>query len=217
MVRFQTWITNLFLILREHNIHHQRRQLSKFLMRYQQFASHAYCMAARPVSKMALQQEKAFCVLCFEVSRSVITVQREFRAWFKKDAPHKNNISRWYRQFVESGCIAGHYSGHATPGLGRVRLPCGCVSCDPGCTYWRFIIKVWETWTVATADGVCCAGVSWEINFLLTFETTPFICVHSVYIHTHTHTHKMTCYCRLQSTLEIIRNIKINVNKHSCL
>jgi hypothetical protein len=31
-------------------------------MRYQQFASHAYCVAARPVAKMALQQEKAFCV-----------------------------------------------------------------------------------------------------------------------------------------------------------
>ena len=38
----------------------------------QQFASHAYCGAAP-------QQEKAFCVLRFEVSRSVITVQRQFR------------------------------------------------------------------------------------------------------------------------------------------
>jgi len=28
-------------------------------MRYQQFASHAYCGAAGPVSKMASQQEKA--------------------------------------------------------------------------------------------------------------------------------------------------------------
>ena len=56
-------------------------------MRYQQFASHAYCGAAGPVSKMASQQEKAFCVLRFEVSRSVITVQREFRARFRKDAP----------------------------------------------------------------------------------------------------------------------------------
>ena len=36
----------------------------------------AYCGAAGPVSKMASQQEKAFCVLRFEVSRSVITVQR---------------------------------------------------------------------------------------------------------------------------------------------
>jgi hypothetical protein len=44
------------------------------------FASHAYCGAAGPVSKMASQQEKTFCVLRFEVSRSVITVQREFRA-----------------------------------------------------------------------------------------------------------------------------------------
>ena len=35
------------------------------------------------VSKMASQQEKAFCVLRFEVSRSVITVQREFRARFR--------------------------------------------------------------------------------------------------------------------------------------
>jgi hypothetical protein len=47
-------------------------------MSYQQFTSHAYCGAAGPVSKMALQQEKAFCVLRVEVSRSVITVQREF-------------------------------------------------------------------------------------------------------------------------------------------
>jgi hypothetical protein len=48
----------------------------------QQFASYAYRGAAGPVSKMASQQEKAFYVLHSEVSRSVITVQHEFRAWF---------------------------------------------------------------------------------------------------------------------------------------
>ena len=37
-------------------------------------------LKAEPVSKMASQQEKAFCVLRFEVSRSVITVQHEFCA-----------------------------------------------------------------------------------------------------------------------------------------
>jgi hypothetical protein len=42
-----------------------------------------YCGAAGPVFKMASQQEKASCVLHFEVSRSVITVQREFRARFR--------------------------------------------------------------------------------------------------------------------------------------
>ena len=43
-------------------------------------------LAAGPVSKMVSQQEKAFCVLHFEVSRSVITVQREFRTRFRKNA-----------------------------------------------------------------------------------------------------------------------------------
>ena len=87
MVRFQKLTRNLFLTLHRHYLHRQEQQLPKFLVRYQQFASHAYCGAAGPVSKMALQQVKAFCVLRFEVSRSVITVQREFRAWFRKDAP----------------------------------------------------------------------------------------------------------------------------------
>jgi len=76
-VWFQKLTRNLFLTLHGHNVHSQQRQLSKFLMRYQQFASHAYCGAAGPVSKMASQQQKAFCVLRFEVSRSVMTVQRE--------------------------------------------------------------------------------------------------------------------------------------------
>ena len=41
--------------------------------------------------------------------------------------------------------------------------------------------SAWETWTVAAADGVCCARVRWEINFLLTFETAPSFCVYPVY------------------------------------
>jgi hypothetical protein len=78
-------------------------------MRYQQFASNAYCGAVGQVFKIASQQEKAFCVLCFEVSRSVITGQREF------------------------------------------------------------------------ADGVRFTRVRLEIDFLLTFETTPFFCERTVY------------------------------------
>ena len=41
MVRFQKITRNLFLTLHGHNVHRQQRKLSKFLMRYQQFASHA--------------------------------------------------------------------------------------------------------------------------------------------------------------------------------
>ena len=80
MVRFQNLTRNLFLTLHGHNTHRQQQQLSKFLMPYQQFASRAYCGAAGSVSKIASQREKAFSVPRFEVSRSVITVQHEFRA-----------------------------------------------------------------------------------------------------------------------------------------
>jgi hypothetical protein len=45
MVRFQKLTRNLFLTLHRHNLHRQQWQLSKFLMRYQQFACHAYCGA----------------------------------------------------------------------------------------------------------------------------------------------------------------------------
>ena len=41
MVRFQKVTRNLFLTLHGHSVHRQQRKLSKFLMRYQQFASHA--------------------------------------------------------------------------------------------------------------------------------------------------------------------------------
>ena len=70
MVRFKKLTRYLFLTLHGHNVHRQQRQQSKFRMRYEEFAYHAYCGAAGPVSKMASQQEKAFCVLRFEVSRS---------------------------------------------------------------------------------------------------------------------------------------------------
>jgi len=43
---FQKLTRNLFLTLHGHNVHRQQQQLSKFLMRYQLFASHAYCGAS---------------------------------------------------------------------------------------------------------------------------------------------------------------------------
>ena len=80
MVRFQNLTRNVLLTLHGHNVQRQQQQqqqqLSKFRMRYQHLVSHVYCGAAGPVSKMASQQGKAFCVLRFEVSRSVITPAR---------------------------------------------------------------------------------------------------------------------------------------------
>ena len=45
-MRFQKLTRNLFLILHRHKVRRQQRQMSKSLMRYQQFASHAYCGAS---------------------------------------------------------------------------------------------------------------------------------------------------------------------------
>jgi hypothetical protein len=52
MAQFKKLLENLFSILHKHNIHFQQRELSTFLTRYRQFASHAYCGSAEPVSKM---------------------------------------------------------------------------------------------------------------------------------------------------------------------
>jgi hypothetical protein len=42
MVLFQKLIKNVFLALHGHNIYCQQWEVSKFFMRYQQFAIHAY-------------------------------------------------------------------------------------------------------------------------------------------------------------------------------
>jgi hypothetical protein len=66
--------------------------------------------------------------------------------------------------------------------MGRIRLSCGCVSCDPGSIHWRIIINPLKTWTVAAAVGVHFVLVRWEIHFLLIFEIAHFFCKHPVYI-----------------------------------
>jgi hypothetical protein len=50
-------------------------------------------------------EEKAFCVLHFHASRSVLTVKREFGTRFKKEPPAKNSIQSWYDKFHRTGCL----------------------------------------------------------------------------------------------------------------
>jgi len=108
MVRFQKLTRNLFFTLHGHNVHRQQRQLSKFFMGYEQFTSHAYCGAAGPVSKMASQQRKAFCVHCFGVSRFVITVHL-------LSVPPSYVIPAWYvfsKPCTKLTLHCTHRSGH---------------------------------------------------------------------------------------------------------
>jgi hypothetical protein len=54
---------------------------------------------------MAAPGEKSFCVLEYHTSKSVVTVQRAFRAKHKKDPPTEKTIHTWYKQFTETGCL----------------------------------------------------------------------------------------------------------------
>ena len=38
-------------------------------------------------------------------SKSVVTVQRAFRAKFAKDRPTDKTIRAWYKEFTETGCL----------------------------------------------------------------------------------------------------------------
>jgi hypothetical protein len=54
---------------------------------------------------MAAPGEKSFCVLKYRTIKSVVTVQRAFRAKYAKDPPADKTIRAWYKQFTESGCL----------------------------------------------------------------------------------------------------------------
>jgi len=54
---------------------------------------------------MAPPGEKSFCVLECHTSKSVVTVQRAFRAKYGKDLPTDKIIRAWYKHFTETGCL----------------------------------------------------------------------------------------------------------------
>jgi len=62
---------------------------------------------------MAALGEKAFCVLEYHMSKSVVTMQRTFCAKYAKDPPTHKTIRAWYKQFTETGCLCKQKSsGH---------------------------------------------------------------------------------------------------------
>jgi hypothetical protein len=46
--------------------------------------------------KIAAPGEKSFCMLEYHTSKSVVTVQRAFRAKYAKDPPTDKTIRAWY-------------------------------------------------------------------------------------------------------------------------
>jgi len=54
---------------------------------------------------MVAPGEKSFCVLEYHTSKSVVTVQRAFRAKYANYPPTEKTIRVWYKQFTETGCL----------------------------------------------------------------------------------------------------------------
>ena len=54
---------------------------------------------------MAVSGEKSYGLLEYHTSKSVVTVQRAFRAKYVKDPPTDKTIRAWYKQFTETGCL----------------------------------------------------------------------------------------------------------------
>lgn len=57
------------------------------------------------VDKMVTNQEKAFCVLEYKSTQSIITMQRAFWRQYRGDPPTHQSILRWYRQLKDKGCL----------------------------------------------------------------------------------------------------------------
>jgi len=64
---------------------------------------------------MAAPGEKLFCVLEYHTSKSVVTVQRAFRAKYAKNPPTDKTIRAWYKQFTETGCLCKQKSSGSPP------------------------------------------------------------------------------------------------------
>jgi len=63
---------------------------------------------------MTVPGEKSFCVLEYHTSKSVVTVQRAFRAKCPKDPPTDKIIRAWYKQLTETGCLCKQKSSDRT-------------------------------------------------------------------------------------------------------
>jgi hypothetical protein len=59
------------------------------------------------------KQQKAFCVVEYAKTTSVITVQRNFRRQFEVDPPDKNSIKRWPMPTLNGVLVMGTTSSYS--------------------------------------------------------------------------------------------------------
>ena len=176
MVRFQKLTRNLFLTLHGHNVHHQQRQLSQFLMCYQQSLLMLTAGPRRQFPRWRRSRKRL----------SVCSVLWCPDLWLQCSVSfvhclEKTHGASFLNRARNSLCTV------ITDLETSKRSTQKAFSCCDAILDWprskhekRTAGSAWETWTVAAADGARCARVSWEINFLLTFENAPFFCAYPV-------------------------------------
>jgi hypothetical protein len=50
-------------------------------------------------------EQKAFCVLQFAKTQSIVTVQSGFQTKYRTEPPTDKPVRDWYRKFEETGCL----------------------------------------------------------------------------------------------------------------
>jgi hypothetical protein len=100
-------------------------------------------------------------------ARSVITVQREFRARVK------NAVLSVPCTKLRLHCITDLGISKRSTFLLRRHLG----NWPRNKHEKRTAGSAWGTWTVPAADWLCCASVGREMNMLIKFDNAPFVCV----------------------------------------
>ena len=90
--------------------------------------------------KMAAPGQKSFCVFEYHTSKSVVTVQRAFRAQYAKDPPTDNTICAWYKQFTETGCLCKQKAPMLTHVCGKNLNIVSMCAVSPWCTRRTYIV-----------------------------------------------------------------------------
>jgi hypothetical protein len=96
---------------------------------------------------MTAPGQKSFCVLEYHTSKSVVTVQRAFRAKYAKDPTTDKTIRAWYKHFTETGCLCKQKSSgrHLTAedDVERVRASFLHTSNISSCQKKTFSVFLW--------------------------------------------------------------------------
>ena len=98
------------------------------------------------LAKMATREQKAFCVLQFAKTESVIRVQRAFHC-----NPPSDNIRRRYRQFGDTGCLCKRKSSRRPSMIEeRIKQVSDAFARSPKKSVWRasreLAIPVMSVW-----------------------------------------------------------------------